>query len=590
MVTSKLSVFIFILIAFSQSVFATTRVTATVDRNPAILNESIVLEVIADDSLDSTAFNSRPLMQDFIVGNTSVSSHTQIINGDMSRTTKWTTLLIPRQAGKILIPSFTIDGISSQPIELEVIAANAQANNQHKELFIDSQVDIDSVFVQQMISYTVKLYIATDLQSGSLTEPAMPDATINQVGKDKETNEIVNGKRYRVIERVYSITPQKSGTFTISGVVFNGEVVESTRRRSFFNSMTRTKPISRVGNDIEIEVQPIPDNYPENWLPSEFVTITEEWQPIATEYKVGEPITRTVSLTAVGVNESILPEITFTADGNIKIYADQAKSTSVQRNGKVISQRVESAAFVPNQSGEYTLPEISVPWFNTITKEINYATLPAKTITVTGQAINQTLATNDAQPLTQNSDVTDSVESLTTPSFSVEPNVSFNLLTLLSLGLWLLTLLAWLLHVKYLKQNHTADIPKKRGAEPSTPASGKAYWNKMQSAVKADDTNAFYRAMLTWFNCVYHPLNVQSVEDIKKVLQTASTGKQRDFFSDLEKQLNLLNYALYSSKQLESNEWHGAQMMKLLKQLQQEKSITLAHKTTHPIQLEPLNP
>ena len=103
--------------AFSSMTFAQIdELSATVDKNPVLADESITLSVVASGSASRDAFDATPLNADFIVGRTSVSSQTQMINFDTTRTTIWTTTLIPRKPGRFVIPAFTIDGKRSDPI------------------------------------------------------------------------------------------------------------------------------------------------------------------------------------------------------------------------------------------------------------------------------------------------------------------------------------------------------------------------------------------------------------------------------------------------------------------------------------------
>ena len=102
----------------SQQSWAFTNVTATVDKNPVVANESFVLTVTADDDVDTTAFDTSALTRDFSVGRTSVSSPTSMINYQTTRNTKWTTVLIARKPGRYQIPPLSIAGNYTQAIDL----------------------------------------------------------------------------------------------------------------------------------------------------------------------------------------------------------------------------------------------------------------------------------------------------------------------------------------------------------------------------------------------------------------------------------------------------------------------------------------
>ena len=317
----------------SQTAFALSSVTASVDANPVMSNESIVLTVIADDSVERDALDTSALLTDFIIARTEVSSQTSMVNFTTSRTTQWQIVLIPRKRGNLTIPSLTIDGHQSQVINIQVIEQGSTGSAQQQDIFVSTELSANDVYVQQLVTLTIKLHIGVQLQRGSLSEPSLTGAIIEQVGKDQESEGIVNGKRYRIIERTYAITPEQSGEFNLVTPMFSGDIMVQSKRRSGFLSFGETKPVNVLGDKLTLKVRPIPLSYPidanNSWLPSELLTLHQEWQPISSEgkseFKVGEPITRTITLTAAGLGKAQLPKIVMTAPIGLKIYPDQAE-------------------------------------------------------------------------------------------------------------------------------------------------------------------------------------------------------------------------------------------------------------------------
>lgn len=422
-----------------------SEVTASVDKNPVMADESFTLTITANDDVDSAAFDPSPLLQDFVVGRTSVSSQTQMINFNTTRTTIWNTVLIPRKPGRFTIPAFNVDGQQTEAIALMVVPVSASNPSQGRDIYITTELDVTEAYLQQQLRYTVKLYLAKDLQRGSLANPTLANADIRQIGKDKEYSEIVEGRRYRIIERNFAIIPQQSGTYTIEGPLFEGEVVDNTRQSfGFFN---RSTPVNRVGPSQEISILPIPPNYNQPWLPSDFVQLNEEWQGDSSQYRVGEPITRTLTLTAVGVVEEQLPAINSQYPDNVKTYPDQAESTTVEKDSTLVAQRKESIAIIPSEAGTLEIPEVRIPWFNILTKKTEYTVIPAKTLRIL-PALNQGSSplpnpvVNPALPL----------EQAVTPNPAVTPlvveknSVFWIALSVVLALLWLGTLAAWYRH------------------------------------------------------------------------------------------------------------------------------------------------
>nr|WP_136252104.1 BatD family protein [Ningiella ruwaisensis] len=365
-----------------------TQLNATIDKNPVLLDESVMLQITAVGGAERDAIDFSILTKDFRVSQPSVSQSTQIINFDRTTTTSWTLQLFPRETGTFTIPSFSIDGKSSEPIRLEVLPVSDAARTQPREFFVTTQVNDSEVFLQQQLQYTVKIHLAADIQRGSLSEPVLDGAVIEQLGDDKEYQEVINGVRYRVIERNFAVLPQASGEFTIDGPVFQAEVLTNTRQSfAFFN---RTKTISRVAPPQSITVLPIPQDYRYTWLPSEQVQLSEQWQLgnnsstdlSENEFVVGEPVTRTVTLTAMGLMEEQLPEIDAQYHPSFKTYPEQGSKATVERDNRLIAQLVQSTAVIPSEAGDFVLPEIRVPWFDVRTGDTRFAILPARSVKV----------------------------------------------------------------------------------------------------------------------------------------------------------------------------------------------------------------
>ena len=426
-----------VLLLLSMSLQALTQLSAQVDKNPALRGESVTLTVRANAKVAADAINFRALEQDFTVMLPSVSTSSQIINGQASQSTSWTVVLLPKAAGSFTIPAFTLQGLSSEPITLQVLDETPQSSSNKGELFLQASIEQQQLYVQQLSYYQVTIYFNGDLQRGSLSEPQLADASISQVGDDIEGTELVNGMRYRTISRRYAITPQRSGNFSITPPTFSGEMLDRDSAR--YNYFARTKTVVQQAQPIDITVKPLPDTFPGNWLIAGLVTLTEEWSPELSELKQGEPVTRTITLSAVDVAENQLPELQQDFPEGLRLYQEQPQSKSAQRNGRLVAQKIFTTAVIANKAGSIELPEVVLPWWNSQTNQLDYARLPKRTLKViaSAQAKAQQSTTMQAQQPT--------AELNTTTPVSGQAAVShwqWNYLSWLLLALWLLSLFA----------------------------------------------------------------------------------------------------------------------------------------------------
>ena len=474
-------------------------VEASVDNNPVMVDEAIRLTVTAQGDASRDAFDSSPLLKDFVVGRTSVSSRTSIVNFSSTQTTVWTTTLFPRNTGTFTIPAFTIEGKQTKPIQIEVIPVSQGSGQASRDYFVTTSVDTSEVYLHQQIHYTAKLHLATRIEQGALQSPELENAEVRQIGDDKQYTDIVDGKRFQIIERNFAIIPQQSGSFTIRGPVFTGEVVapNTNQRFGFFN---RTQQVNRVGPDISIEVKAVPDNISYHWLPSEYVQLDEEW-PEGETLTVGEPITRTITLTAMGVVEEQLPELSQLYPPDFKVYPDQANTTTVERDNTLIAQRVESQAIIPTQPGQYVLPDVTVSWFNVLTGQTEKATLPARTISV-APAPGASSPSTSAQQLVDDAASNESRPQTDTQVNSAAPPVDApsteNTLNLYLLAGLITSCIGWLATALYFRRKLAGTLPARHANGVSTNSEDDAYRRLLRTIDTTENVGDIQRALTIW--------------------------------------------------------------------------------------------
>ncbi|MEC9480455.1 MAG: BatD family protein, partial [Pseudomonadota bacterium] len=519
-------------------------------------------------------------LKDFVVGRTSVSSQTSIVNFDTKRTTVWTTTLFPRKEGTFTIPSLTIEGKSTQPIQVKVIPVQEQSNVA-RDYFVTTDIDVKEAYLNQQLLYTVKLFLSSNIERGSLQAPEMQNAEITQLGEDKQYTDIVNGRRYHIIERQFAVVPQASGEFTLRGPIFTGEVMaaNTNQRFGFFN---RTQQINRVGPDITVNIKPIPQGIDYPWLPSEMVRVDEEW-PQGDSFVAGEPVTRIVTLTALGVVEEQLPDIPEFYPPNFKLYPDQSNTTTVEKDQSLISQRQTSLAIIPTQPGNFVLPEITIPWFNTLTQQTEYATIPARSITVApasgannantpnsldtpsiSSASNEDIQNDIPSTAPQtNASASNENKPLDSASGDVSTDESTQLnwmVTCALLVLFIIALTGWLVTYRKLKQAQFMGpgITNKTGSaqRPHSYAQWdeKAQFQNLMSVIKAKDTRLLTPALKQWINAL-------------------TSGKaQLSQFEGINASVNELYALRFSANKADANT-QSKQVMKALDKLSHEAKL-----------------
>ncbi|WP_418357181.1 BatD family protein [Shewanella basaltis] len=504
------TLFSLLLFIVTSPAFALTQVQATVDRNPVAEGEYFVLDIVADDDLNAGALDTSVLLDDFIVGRTSVGRSTKMVNFDTTRETRWQVLLSPKSTGTVIIPAFTINNISSAPITLKVMPSGASAD-EIENVFIKVETNASEAYVGQLITYKVKLYLAVELQRGVLSAPAVEGAQIKQIGEDKDNSEILDGRRFRVIERTYGIIADLPGELVINGASFSGDVLVEAPRRGGMFGFNESRPMQTEAEREVIQINSTPPSYQGKWLVSDIAMLKETWPEDVTEFEVGSPITRTISLIASNTDDTSLPDIDIPLAPGLKAYPEKPVRQTFVRDNQVVSQYSLTTAIVPTKPGTYTLPEIRVPWWNPHLKKQQYATLPERTIKVIGSSATPT-----------DIPAADSFSPATTQGY-------WPIAAAVFASLWLITLVLWRKAVAASYAVNPQASPKKINTQRKTATTD---LNNIIHACDRNDSSAAIAAVQAYFSeRLGQPMTLSQISELSAPLASAIKKLQADKYS-----------------------------------------------------------
>ncbi|MEN8217153.1 MAG: BatD family protein [Pseudomonadota bacterium] len=432
--TLNKTLFLFILLVASANSFAESLKVYT-DRNPVKLDESFhLIFKSTGSSADSPDFS--PLEKDFDILSQNQSTQIQIINGQQSHTKQWTLTVMAKRTGNLTIPAITFGQEQTTPALISVQEPEKTTEKAQASLFLEVEATPETPYVQSQVLYKIRLFYALNIQSASLSEPSFSggEVLVKKLGKDQSYQTQRDGKPFSVFERKYALFPQQSGPITIEAINFQAQVRENRAPRfnNFFNQpSTHIKRLR--SNAIKLEVKPIPSTFKgKNWLPANALTLKDNFSDNLPEFKEGEPVTRTLTLSADGLTVGQLPEfIKFRKNTeNIKQYTDQPKLDEQITYQGIKSARQEKIAIIPSKAGEYTLPAIEIPWWNTQTNEMAIIKLPARSIKVAATTAQQ-------QALTP-------VNKTLVPKVTMQDNNRYyELLHFIFAFGWIVTLIAW---------------------------------------------------------------------------------------------------------------------------------------------------
>lgn len=115
--------------------------------------------------------------------------------------------------------------------------------------------------------------------------------------------------------------------------------------------MSKTKQVESKA--IVLEVKPVPSSFTgKHWLAAEQLVLKQEWSSDTQQLKVGEPMTRTISLVAKGTTVGQLPELNASnADDQLKVYPDQPVLKEQKTVDGLMALREEKNCFYSFKGG-----------------------------------------------------------------------------------------------------------------------------------------------------------------------------------------------------------------------------------------------
>ncbi len=525
---NKLILASFILSLIAVDVVLATEIKATIDRNPVVVNESFQITFTATESPDDDPDFS-VLRENFEILNQSQRSNSSWINGKSSKSIQWILNVMAKQMGELVIPAISFGEDQSQPLTVLVTkSAVASATKNNDDLFLEIDVSSNKVYVQSQVIYTLRFFRKVDINRASLTEPELADAIVEKLGEDNSYNTDVNGVGYAVTERKYAVFPQKSGIQTIKPLVLTAEVVSgrSSRFNGFFNRQT-TKTKRVMSKAMTLDVQKAPESFTGNfWLPAEHIHIEEKWSGDIGNMKIGEPLTRTLTILGKGVTVAQLPELNKSEDRQLKTYPDQPVLKEKKQADGLIAFREEKIAYIPSKAGRYTLAAIEIPWFNTQTQKMEIARIAGATITAVSSssaAVESAVAVEQSESVAKVPDV-----------HAVEDKFWMWLSIGLALG-WLITI------VFFIKKSCSKDLPIP--TDNTKDIRLKETVKALKKACIENNAVAAKNALLDWGKSNYNSGNLSEIAQ-------QSEARFRD-------EIRLLNQYLYSNQ---SEKWQGKKL------------------------------
>jgi len=506
---------LFLLLLASATTANAQDLTASVDRNELAINETFTLTLRYSGGQRGGQPDFDLLEQDFEVLSRQQSNQYRVINGHAESFVEWTVILAPLKEGRLFVPSLHLHGQVSDAIPITVNKAGQAPSGNNRKAFLEVELDKDKLHVQEQLLVKVRLYTTVGLHDIATDPLQIRGAHVEKVDEQRYERRI-KGVGHAVYELTYAVFPESSGELQIPALNY----VAVTGRRDPFSLFNRNAQRIRLRSEAKsIQVEPKPDSYSgSHWLPAASLGLVQSWSKDPEEFKVGEPITRIITLRAEGLRAAQLPPLPRLDIEGLKTYPDQPQQEDQPGMNGITGSRIETTAIVATKPGSYQLPPVTITWWDTKTGRQRATQLPAFRFNVTGAPVaNAAAPGTPSLPAQKAPDVT-----------SVEPGF-WQKLAIVAIASHLL----WIVYFFYLKNNRTEAARPNATRKPTKSAGSE----DLKKVVGEGGPTEIQESLRGWINERWPEVSALNLE---------SAAQQLDI-SELSQAVEILNGAIYKA-------------------------------------------
>lgn len=362
-------------------------VEAVVDRNQVALGESLrlTITITGTTNVDELDINT---LQDFDIRYLGPRTNVTIVNGQYSSAKSFVYNLFPSRTGEFTIEplKFTIKGVvyASNPIVIRVVDSGSNSAHSHNtangestatslndNLYVVIQTAKDEVFVNEAVPVKILLF-ASGVEVRDIRFPELEQLgfTMTDFAKPRQGQQMINGKRFDIVEFNTTIFPTRTGDVLLGPVSLECNVIYRSERSNsslrgnifdddFFNGFfnrVETQPMRLQSKVKNLKVKSLP----ETERPSDFSGAVGEFEFQASAspqaVRVGDPITFKMNVSGNGNLAAVnFPRI---KDSRFKQYDPIIK----EENGVKVYEQV----LIPTSKEVKQVPGVQFSYFDPV--------------------------------------------------------------------------------------------------------------------------------------------------------------------------------------------------------------------------------
>ena len=259
--------------------------------------------------------------------------------------------------------------LSCTVLMLGLTTVIAQENSVPEEPTLTVRITPPKPYLQEEIVQVIRVIARYPFEELVLDLPSVDDAEIITLQQPKNRKFSTYGGEGYIYETSRVIFPKRSGELKIPTVRVSGSVDISRKEK---------KPFALRNEATVLDVRPPPSTFSEDWwLIARDIKIDQGWSEPLDDIRVGDRVTRSITVTAAGVTGAHLPELEHGRSEGLTILPGQIERKTEITKAGVIGTISRSFDIRVDVDQPINISPVRVVWWNTSTEIERQSATPA---------------------------------------------------------------------------------------------------------------------------------------------------------------------------------------------------------------------
>jgi hypothetical protein len=239
-------------------------------------------------------------------------------------------------------------------------------------------------FPEEMVLLKVRTVLFHgEVAQQKFEQPSLENFSWIQLGSDHSYRTVIDGAPAIVFERLIALYPVKSGKLVIDSFVHHLTLVDN-------DNVRRKVDLRSPQAYVEVGAWTAPRGGPAkaNWLPASSFSVTDKWTPEPDRFTLGTIAHRTVTIEAKGITADRLPAAPHVRAPGAIIFGGTVERITTMTPSGPIARGIYRWDLALTTSLPVTITGVHIPWFDTKSRQMRDAVIPARTLAFSTAAKN----------------------------------------------------------------------------------------------------------------------------------------------------------------------------------------------------------